>query len=142
MSVATMKTARSRFASMIAVASLLLGAAACAPDDDGTGSTPSSEETVSKPNSEGQTAQGSDQVDLSQPSPADLSWEDEKVEKDIDCCVIRDSKGRICNCIRMTQTPFLNRLTCAGHNGTKHGSGCAAYAYCQNIPSSIACPAE
>jgi hypothetical protein len=137
--VTTMKTARSRLASAIAVASLIVGAAACAAtDDNDTGSTPSSvNDTASKPSSEDPAdvaaAQSIDDVDLNEPPPDDLSLEDEKAEKNYDCCVFKNNVGEACGCITVTGRPASTWFQCQFMGAAKRGSGCGAYTDCQGI---------
>jgi hypothetical protein len=134
-----MRTVYLRTASLIAVWSLIFGAAACAPtdDNDDAESTSSAHDTASKPSAVEQAAdvaaaQSIDEIDLSLPPPDDLSSEDEKIEKNNDCCVWKDSRSATCRCQTVTGTPAGTYFECKFKGAsTKRGSSCGNYSDCR-----------
>jgi hypothetical protein len=127
------KTARVGLTALIALCSLIFGAAACATTDRQDDSAPTSDKA---PDHEA-TAELNDQGTFPElPVPADLRFDEgttsdgDKGEKDIDCCVIKDRNGDVCACYRMDSGRLNNTLTCNHWGGTKRGSGCGAYGDC------------
>jgi hypothetical protein len=139
-----MRIAHFRLAALLSVCSLVFGAAACAPADDGdsASSNAAHETTLSHADLTAAALQNAKGVFPELPEPADMPadeelWsEEDKDEKDVDCCVIKDSLGQACACFRLSGSRIGNTYNCAVSGGTKRGSGCASYGDC-NPPRGV-----